>query len=64
MTVVTGLRTCICLSGMRERLSPLRSSVLPVAGFPASLPQRPRMAWRVMMPKKISTMFSHEQLVG
>ena len=23
-----------------------------------------RMAWRVMMPKKISTMFSHEQLVG
>jgi hypothetical protein len=22
------------------------------------------MAWRVMMPKKISTMFSHEQLVG
>jgi hypothetical protein len=23
-----------------------------------------RMAWRVMMPKKISTMFSQEQLVG
>ena len=23
-----------------------------------------RMAWRVMIPKKISTMFSHEQLVG
>ena len=23
-----------------------------------------RMAWRVMMPKKISAMFSHEQLVG
>ena len=23
-----------------------------------------RMAWRVMMPKKISTMFSHEQPVG
>jgi len=23
-----------------------------------------RMAWRVMMPKKISTMFSREQLVG
>jgi hypothetical protein len=23
-----------------------------------------RMAWRVMMPKKISTMFNHEQLVG
>ena len=23
-----------------------------------------RMAWRVMMPKKISTMFSHDPLVG
>ena len=23
-----------------------------------------RMAWRVMMPKKISTMFSHEHPVG
>src|ERR1700756_806450 len=23
-----------------------------------------RMAWRGMMPKEISTMFSHEQLVG
>ena len=23
-----------------------------------------RMAWRVMIPKKISTMLSHEQLVG
>jgi hypothetical protein len=23
-----------------------------------------RMAWRVMMPKKISTMFSHEPEVG
>jgi hypothetical protein len=23
-----------------------------------------RMAWRVMMPKKISAMFSHEQPVG
>ena len=23
-----------------------------------------RMAWRVMMPKKISTMFSQDQLVG
>jgi hypothetical protein len=33
------------------------------ASRPATEVKVPRMAWRVMMPKKISTMFSQEQLV-
>jgi hypothetical protein len=36
---------------------------MPLGQFANGPEVAPQMAWRVMMPKKIS-MFSHEQLVG
>ena len=41
---------------MKRRMAAVRSLTL------LKLPRR--MAWPVMMPKKISTMFSHDPLVG
>ena len=41
---------------MKRRMAAVRSFTL------VKLPRR--MAWRVMMPKKISTMFSHDPEVG
>jgi len=41
---------------MNARIAPIRSGTL------VKVPRR--MAWRVMMPKKISTMFIQDALVG
>src|SRR5215203_5480473 len=51
-------------NGWQRSLQPLMNAVIDLIRSSTELKVPRRMAWRVMIPKKISTMFSHDPDVG
>jgi hypothetical protein len=50
--------------GWQRSFQPLMNPVMASIRSPTELKVPRRMAWRVMIPKKISTRFSHDPEVG
>ncbi len=52
------------VNGWQRSFQPLMNAVMASISSPTDVKVPRRMAWRVMIPKKISTMFSHDPDVG